>query len=66
MVPGLEWNYQLVCLVGLAMIDLQLDGHLILMIDVMSVVKKVIMLTIAIAIVVGEEAGTFRYNYFVF
>lgn len=62
MVPGLEWSYQLVCLVGLAMIDLQRDDHLILMIDVMNVAKKVIMLMIVIVIVVGEGAGMYRYE----
>lgn len=48
------------------MIDLQLEGHLILMIDVMNVARKVIMLMIVIAIVVGEEAGMCRYKYLVF
>lgn len=41
------------------MTDPQRDDHLILMIDVMNVVRKVIMLMTVIATVVGEEAGIF-------
>lgn len=59
MAPGLELSFQPVCLAGLAMTDLQHDDHLILMIDVMNVVRKVIMLMTAIVTVVVVEAGIY-------
>ena len=52
-------NYQQACLGDLVLIDHLLAVPLIPMIDAMSVVKRDIMLMIAIAIAVEEEAGIY-------
>lgn len=52
-------NYQQACLGDLVLIDRLPDVPLIPMIDVMSVVKRGIMLMIVIAIAGEEEAGIY-------